>query len=74
MDKETRGCTLTSCGCIIALLFSWWTDAQLDFWISYFRREEINVPFIFSFLLNLFLGFLMIVLDIISEIGKLVVE
>ena len=72
-NRETVGGRYVGCGCLVALLFSWWTDMQLDYWVSYFKGEQVDVPFIFAFLLNLFLGVIMLVLDVVGEIGKLVI-
>ena len=73
-NTNTVGCNFVGCGCLVALLFSWWTDMQLDFWVSYLKGEQVDVPFIFAVLLNLFLGVFMLIVDIIGEIGKLVVS
>ena len=73
-NTQTVGCNLVGCGCLVALLFSWWTDMQLDYWVSYLKGEQVDVPFIFAVLLNLFLGVLMIVVDLIGEIGKIMVS
>ena len=72
-NGNSVSCNFVGCGCLIALLFSWWTDMQLDYWVSYFKGEQVDVPFILAFLLNLFLGVIMLVLDVVGEIGKLVV-
>lgn len=58
------------CGCLMAILFSWWTDRTLDFWCSYIAGHIVNIPFILSFLFNLFFSGVAMPLNIISEIAR----
>ncbi len=73
MKEKTISIT-TGLGCFTAILFSWWTDRTLDFWCSYFTGREIDIPFIISFLVNLFFGIIAMMANIISEIAKICIS
>lgn len=68
MNKTNININLQGLGCLTAILFSWWTDRTLDFWCSYYTGHEVNIPFFFSFLLNLFCGLFATLGNIVSEI------
>lgn len=53
----------------LVFLFTLWTDKNLDFWVSFFRGEPVDVSIIWAFLLN-FTGPLIFIFNIISEIAK----
>lgn len=61
-------------GCLTSIFLSWWTDRTLDFWCSYFTGKEIDIPFILSFLINLFTGVFSIIANVISEIAKICIS
>ena len=61
-------------GCFTSIFLIWWTDRTLDFWCSYFTGKEIDIPFILSFLINLFTGVFSIIANVISEIAKICIS
>ncbi len=50
------GCLVTSAFlgiyCFIVYLLSFWTDRNLDFWFSYFKGREVDIPQWLSFLVS----------------------
>ena len=61
-------------GCLSSIFLSWWTDRTLDFFFFYFTGKEIDIPFILSFLVNLFTGVFAIIANLISEIVKICIS
>lgn len=69
----------TSYGCVYLLgwlfgtfLLSFWTDRNLDFWLTYFKGETVDCPFWLSFLAS---GFPPVGLftNLVGEIARLCV-
>lgn len=58
-------------GCLVAILFSWWTDRTLDYWCTYFSGHDVNIPFIFSFIINLFFSGIAMLANLVSEIVRI---
>jgi hypothetical protein len=58
---------------IVVLPFSFWTDRNLDFYLTYFKGSEIDVPFWLSFLVTFFGNGLTFLLNIIGEIARLLI-
>lgn len=54
-------------------LLSFWTDRTLDFWVSYFKGINVNVPFWISILSSIFFNVISLGVNIISEIMRLIV-
>ena len=74
MNNDNTGFNITiGCGCLTAILFSWWTDRTIDFWCSYYLGHDVDVPFIWSFLLTLFGNGLVLIGNVISEIARVCV-
>ena len=65
---------LTGCGCMTLILLvtylpiAFWTDRNLDFWISHIKGETVDVPFWLSMVISLFEP--IVLLDIIGEIAR----
>lgn len=55
------------------LLLSLWTDRTLDFWMTYWKGETVDVPFWLSAVLTLVLNGIILTLNLVSEILRLVV-
>lgn len=74
MNNDNTGCNITiGGGCLTAILFSWWTDRTVDFWCSYYFGHNVDIPFIWSFLLTLFGNVLVLLCNIVSEIARICV-
>lgn len=56
---------------IICVLTSW-ADRTLDFWCTYWAHHTVNVPIWLSFLATIIGNAIMFILNIISEIARLV--
>ena len=56
-------------GVFVALSF--WTDRNLDFFVSYFKGSPVDVPFWLSALVTILLNGLILVANIIAEIVRL---
>lgn len=71
---RTDETTLAGCGCMTAFLLifyipiTFWTDRNLDFWITHIKGETVDVPFWLSMIISLFEP--IVVLDIIGEIAR----
>ena len=50
-----------------------WTDRTLDFWLTHFKGQEVNVPFILSGILSVVLNVMAIAINVISEILRIFV-
>jgi prepilin-type N-terminal cleavage/methylation domain-containing protein len=65
--------------CIFAIVIGFlfivplWTDRTLDFWLSYFKGSQINVPYWISFLVTVILNAVILAINIISELLRLVI-
>ena len=86
MAYEIPGCEVSkhstedvSClGCVIILmiyaaimgLMTFWTDRNLDFWISHFKGEDVDVPTWLSLVASVVGGPIMLTLNLIGEIGR----
>lgn len=57
----------------IVWIISLWTDSNLEFWLSYFKGEAINVPMWLSVLITIILNGVIVVANIVSELLQLVV-
>lgn len=53
------------------IVLSFWTDRTLDFWVSRFEGVAVDVPAWISVLVTLITNFIMLALNIISEIVRL---
>lgn len=65
---------LAGCGCMVVILLiiwmpiAFWTDRNLDFWISHIKGETVDVPFWLSMIISLIEP--IVLLDIIGEIAR----
>jgi hypothetical protein len=57
----------------VVSLFALWTDRTLEFWLTYFKGDVIDVPFWISFLATLLLNVVVLVVNVISEVIRLAV-
>lgn len=77
-DKEMKlktGGAGIGCGGILGivaaiLLVSWWTNSNLDFWISYFKGHAVHVPYFLSVLLTIVLNGVDVLLNVIASIAR----
>lgn len=58
---------------LIVGLLTWWTDSNIDYWLTHFKGVETNCPWYLSLLATVGSGGLCIPLNIISEIAALFV-
>lgn len=70
-------------GCVgcIAYIFGWaivmvplsfWTDRNLDFWLTYFKGETVDCPLWLSFVTSI-LSPIAVFLNLVGEIARLAV-
>jgi hypothetical protein len=63
----------SGCGCIVFLLvylpIAFWTDRNLDFWMTFINKQPTDIPFWISLILVIFEP-VILVLNIIGEIGR----
>lgn len=57
---------------IILAVLTMWTDRTFDFWCSYIGNHTVDVPYWLSFLASLIGNGLTLMLNIISEIARLI--
>lgn len=73
-NNPFKGCTAVGLFAVaIALVFGKWTDNNLEFWLSYFKGETVEVPYWISFVTTLILNGAALVLNILAELFKFVV-
>lgn len=58
---------------VIGLPLTLWTDRTLDFWLTYFKGEVVNVPFWLSFLATIILNAASLILNVLSEIIRFLI-
>jgi len=56
---------------VLIVPISFWTDRTLDFWLTYFKGNPIDVPFWLSMLATLIFNGFILAVNIISEIVRL---
>jgi hypothetical protein len=65
---------VVGCYCLVWLLcgvaVSFWTDRNLDFWVSHFKGQEVDVPFWLSATFSIILSGPAVVLNAIAEIAR----
>jgi hypothetical protein len=67
------GCFAYLLGVLIVLVpLSFWTDRNLDFWLSQLKGETVDCPFWLSFIVSCFAPATFI-LNIIGEVARLAV-
>jgi hypothetical protein len=54
----------------VILLVSWWTNSNLDFWISYFKGHAVHVPYFLSVLLTIVLNGVDLLLNVVASIAR----
>lgn len=59
-------------GPAIVLVLSIWTDKNLEFWLSYFKNEAVEVSMWISIIITIIFNGIIIGLNILSELIKLV--
>ncbi len=62
-------------GLIIGLitLCGLWTDKNLDFWASYIKGSEVDIPLYLSFIVTLVFNVVVIMANIVAEIAKFLI-
>jgi len=54
----------------IVTAFTFWTDRNLDFWISHFKGEEVDVPFWLSFVVTIVGNGIIFFANVVAEIAR----
>ncbi len=54
----------------ISYLMARWTDRNLDFWLTYFKGETVDVPLWLSWLAAIALNVITFAANVISEIAR----
>jgi len=54
----------------IACALTFWTDRTLDFWLTHFKGEVVDVPYWLSFLTTLVLSPIVVGANLLSEIVR----
>lgn len=55
----------------VCIPLSWWTDSNLEFWLSHIAGRSVEVPGILSYALTVFTNFFGIVGNLLMELAKL---
>jgi hypothetical protein len=72
-DDFFKGCTVIGLFSLtIALICGKWTDSNLEFWLSHFKGEAVEVPYWISFVTTLVLNGAIIVINILAELFKFI--
>lgn len=50
-----------------------WTDRSLDFWFTYFKGEEVNIPWYLSLLVTVVFNGFILLANLISELFRFAV-
>lgn len=62
---------------VLALLLfipiAYWTDSNLDFWISFLKKSTVNIPFWMSYIVTVFCNGFIIPINIILSLLKYVI-
>lgn len=58
---------------LVIYILGSWTDSNLEFWLSYYKGIPVSVPLWLSMLLSLVLNGVIVLLNLISEIVRLVI-
>ena len=56
----------------IVVLMTLWTDRTLDFWMTYAKGATVDVPFWLSFIMTIVLNGAMMLVNILTELFRLV--
>ncbi len=57
----------------IIWFMSLWTDRNLEFWLSYFKGEQVDVPMWMSVVTTIVLNAVILAGNILSELFRLVI-
>lgn len=77
--KNNKGYTLPMALLIVVLFpavlyfLALWTDRNLDFWVSYFKGQPVDVPLWLSAVVSFFFNGIIVGLNILAEIARLVI-
>ena len=52
---------------------SFWTDRNLDFWVSQIKGEEVNIPYWLSFIITFICNGFIIVANLLAELARFAV-
>lgn len=56
---------------MVTSVIALWTDRTLDYWLTYFKGAEVDVPYWMSWLVTLFLNGITLGVNLVSEIVRL---
>jgi hypothetical protein len=59
--------------CIILLLIGYWTQLNLEFWLTFYKGQTVEVPYLLALLITVILRKVSLLGNAISEIIKLVI-
>ncbi len=58
--------------CVIWIPLAFWTDRNMDFWLSHFKGETVDISWWLSLLLSIFAPFA-IFANVVAEIARVVI-
>jgi len=74
-EKQIGGVSciaVMACWLLPSALIAFWTDRNLDFWLTQLKGEEVDVPYWASFLVTFFGNAFILAANTIGEIGRLI--
>ena len=80
MLNQEKGFTLVELLIVIGIiallaiipLLALWTDGNIEWWITYFKNETINIPYWISLVITIVFNVVAMAFNLITEICKLV--
>ena len=72
VSRVTLGYIMLTTITVITWFLSLWTDRNLEFWLTYFKGEQVDVPMWLSIVTTIVLNGVIITLNILTELFKLV--
>lgn len=80
--NNNKGYTLVEILCVTVLVaivpaiiwfISLWTDRNLEFWLTYFKGEQVDVPMWMSVVVTIVLNGIIFAANILTELYRLVI-
>ena len=53
---------------ILFIPVAFWTDSNLDFWLSYIKKTSIDIPFYVSYIVSVILNGIILAINIILSL------
>lgn len=70
--KKVFICIFLSLWLLCGILNMWWTDRTLDYWLSFIKGCDVDVPFFISAIISIVCGYVMIIINIVSELIRII--